>query len=79
MVTSTLQGSLEPSNCIQMHGLETQIGRADLGIILGLETRSVGAETCWEECQMGSVKVRILQFGSTRVGSMKYNELTADL
>lgn len=49
VVASTLQGSLEPSNSIRMHGPETQIGRADPGIILGVETMSERTETCWEE------------------------------
>lgn len=44
VVASTLQGSLEPSNSIKMHGPETQIGRADWGIILGVETRSERTE-----------------------------------
>lgn len=49
VVASTLQGSLERSNSIRMHGPKTQIGRADPGIILGVETRSERTEACWEE------------------------------
>lgn len=49
VVASTLQASLEPSNSIKTHGPDTQIGRAEPGMILGVETRSERTEARWED------------------------------